>query len=58
MRDLTHNELTILIKNEIQKMQMEAIECERLSIQYIQHRATDILNYIQEYYALELISDI
>lgn len=51
MHNLTHYELTILIKNEIQNMQKNAIE--GLKINYIHSRAQDIIKYIEEFNSLE-----
>lgn len=49
MRQLTHYELTILIKHELNNMLSESNGEGKLSLLYIEARAKTILNYIQEY---------
>lgn len=49
MRQLTHYELIILIKNEIDNLARESNGSGKLCLLYIEARAKTILNYIQEY---------
>ncbi len=53
MRNLTHYELTILIKNQIQNMQINAISDLGINILFCEARAQEILEYIREYNSLK-----
>ena len=55
MRQLTHYELTILIKNEISSMYSNVSG--DFNIHHAMHRAKDILKYIEEYEQLEPIEE-
>jgi hypothetical protein len=56
MRPFTYYELKVLVKNEVQNMQMNCIE--GFSINYIKQRAKDILEYIEEMEVIEKNEEI
>lgn len=53
MRKLTGYELTLLIKNEIQCMQMNSVSS--FDLNYIRARIEDVKSYIEEYDELRKI---
>ena len=57
MRELTHYELTTLIRNEINNLANANTNGECLSIGYVEFRCKDILRYVEEIKALPEIED-
>ncbi len=53
MRQLTHYELRVLIKNEVENMYNHETMHNTNDVYYIQARCEDILKYMEEYFSLE-----